>query len=76
MKFEEIDWALLSVFFIVIVICGAVSYEDQQQRALFKQTYNKNLECRQAVQSRQSHSTSSYIDGICGEVPVIGDFVK
>ena len=71
-NFNEIDWALLSFFFIVIVICGAVSYEDQQQRALFQQTYNKNLECRQALKDQ----TVGRITDICGAVPVIGDFVK
>ena len=71
-NFEEIDWALLSFFFIVIVICGAVSYEDQQQRALFQQTYNKNLECRQALKDK----SVSIANEICGEIPKIGDFVK
>jgi hypothetical protein len=75
-NFEGLDWAIMSIFFAVIVAGGIVTYDTQQTRALFQQTYNKNLECRQAVQSRQSHSTSSYLDGICGTVPVIGDFVK
>ena len=71
-NFNDVDWAVLSFFFIVIVICGAVSYEDQQQRALFQQTYNKNLECRQALQ----HNTKSFVNEICGEIPKIQEFVK
>jgi hypothetical protein len=71
-NFNEIDWALLSLFFIVIVICGAVTYGEQQQRVLFQQTYNKNLECRQSLKDQ----TVVRVNEICGTVPVIGDFVK
>ena len=44
----------------------------KQERALFQQTYNKNLECRQALKDQ----TVVRVNEICGEVPVIGDFVK
>jgi cell division protein FtsL len=71
-NFEEIDWAVLSVFFIIIVAAIAVTYSEQQQRTLFQQTYNKNLECRQALKDQ----TVGRITDICGTVPVIGDFVK
>jgi hypothetical protein len=43
-----------------------------QQRALFQQTYNKNLECRQTLKDQ----TMGRVNEICGAVPVIGDFVK
>jgi hypothetical protein len=71
-NFNEIDWAVLSVFFIIIVAATAITYSEQQQRALFQQTYNKNLECRQALKDQ----TVVRVNEICGTVPVIGDFVK
>ena len=71
-NFEEIDWALLSVFFVVIVAAGFLTYDSQQTRTLFQQTYNKNLECRQALKDK----SVSIANEICGAVPVIGDFVK
>jgi hypothetical protein len=72
MKFDEIDWALFSVFFIMIVLVGGVSYDSQQQRALFQQTYNKNMECRQILKGRPPQ----YIENVCGAIPVVGDYVK
>ena len=71
-NFEGIDWAILSVFFVILVAGGIITYSEQQQRALFQQTYNKNLECRQALKDQ----TVGRITDICGPVPVIGDFVK
>jgi lipopolysaccharide export LptBFGC system permease protein LptF len=71
-NFEGIDWAVLFVFFIMIVAAGVITYSEQQQRALFQQTYNKNLECRQALKGQ----TVGRVNEICGDVPVIGDFVK
>ena len=71
-NFDGIDWAVLSVFFIMIVAAGVITYDAQQQRALFQQTYNKNLECRQALKDQ----TVGRVNDICGTVPVIGDFVK
>jgi hypothetical protein len=71
-NFEGIDWAILSVFFVVLVAGGIITYSEQQQRVLFQQTYNKNLECRQALKN----NTKSFVNEICGEIPKIGDFVK
>ena len=71
-NFNEIDWAVLSVFFIIIVAGSIITYSEQQQRALFQQTYNKNLECRQALKDQ----TVGRVNEICGDVPAIGDFVK
>ncbi len=70
-NFDGIDWAVLSVFFIIIVAAGVITYDAQQQRALFQQTYNKNLECRQALKGQ----TVGRVNEICGEVPQIKDFV-
>ena len=72
MKFEGFDWAIFSVFFCIIVAGGIITYDAQQQRVLFQQTYNKNLECRQALKDQ----TVGRVNEICGEVPSIGAFVK
>jgi len=73
MKFDEFDWfAILIIPISLIVIGGVLTYDAQQQRALFQQTYNKNLECRQALKDQ----TVGRVNEICGDVPVIGDFVK
>ncbi len=70
-NFDGIDWAVLSVFFIMIVAGAIITYDAQQQRTLFQQTYNKNLECRQALKDQ----TVGRVNEICGEVPQIKDFV-
>jgi hypothetical protein len=73
MKLDEFDWfAILIIPISLIVIGGVLTYDAQQQRVLFEQTYNKNLECRQALKDQ----TVVRVNEICGEVPVIGDFVK
>ena len=72
MKFEGFDWAIFSLFFGIIVAGAIITYDAQQQRVLFQQTYNKNLECRQELKDQ----TVGRVNEICGDVPVIGDFVK
>ena len=73
MKFDEFDWfAILIIPISLIVIGGVLTYGEQQQRVLFQQTYNKNLECRQSLKDQ----TVVRVNEICGTVPVIGDFVK
>jgi len=72
MKFEGFDWAIFSLFFGIIVAGSIITYDAQQQRVLFQQTYNKNLECRQELKGQ----TVVRVNEICGDVPVIGDFVK
>jgi hypothetical protein len=71
-NFNEITWAVLSFFFIIIVAGAIITYDAQQQRVLFQQTYNKNLECRQALKDQ----TVGRVNEICGDVPAIGAFVK
>jgi len=71
MKFEGFDWGLLSLFFIVIFDVGNITYSGQQQRVTFQQTYNKNLECRQALKGE----IMKIVNEICGPVPQIKDFV-
>ena len=73
MKLGEIDWFMILIIpIIVILIGGIITYGEQQQRVLFQQTYNKNLECRQALKDQ----TVGRVNEICGEVPAIGAFVK
>ena len=73
MKFEGFDWTIILVIPVTLIILGGViTYSEQQQRVLFQQTYNKNLECRQALKDQ----TVVRVNEICGAVPVIGDFVK
>jgi hypothetical protein len=73
MKIDEFDWFMILIIPIFIIVAAAVlTYDAQQERALFQQTYNKNLECRQALKDQ----TVGRVNEICGDVPVIGDFVK
>ena len=73
MKLDGFDWfVILIIPIIVIIIGGIITYGEQQQRVLFQQTYNKNLECRQALKDQ----TVGRVNEICGDVPAIGAFVK
>ena len=73
MKFEGFDWTIILVIPATLIILGGViTYSEQQQRVLFQQTYNKNLECRQALKDQ----TVGRVNEICGPVPQIKDFVK
>jgi hypothetical protein len=71
-NFDEVTLAIFTFFFVIIVAAGVITYDAQQQRVTFQQTYNKNLECRQSLKDQ----TVVRVNEICGEVPVIGDFVK
>jgi hypothetical protein len=71
MKFDP-DWIFFSVPISLVVIACVLTYDAQQQRVLFQQTYNKNLECRQALKDQ----TVGRVNEICGDVPQIKDFVK
>ena len=72
MKFDTFDWIFLTIPIFIIVAAAVLTYDAQQQRTLFQQTYNKNLECRQSLKDQ----TVVRVNEICGTVPVIGDFVK
>ncbi len=73
MKLDGFDWFMILIIPILILVGGSIiTYDAQQQRVLFQQTYNKNLECRQALKDQ----TVGRVNEICGEVPTIGDFVK
>lgn len=73
MKIDEFDWFMILIIpIIAILIGGIITYGEQQERALFQQTYNKNLECRQALKDQ----TVGRVNEICGDVPAIGAFVK
>jgi len=70
MKFDGFDWVFLTIPIFIIVAAAVLTYGDQQQRVLFQQTYNKNLECRQALKDQ----TVVRVNEICGPVPQIKDF--
>ena len=71
MKIDEFDWFMILGIPILIIVAGAIiTYDAQQQRVLFQQTYNKNLECRQALKDQ----TVVRVNEICGPVPQIKDF--
>ena len=69
MKFGP-DWMFLTNPVCVIVAAGVLTYDAQQQRVTFQQTYNKNLECRQELKGQ----TMARVNDICGPVPQIKDF--
>ena len=66
MKFEP----YLAVLVCVIVASGVLTYDAQQQRVTFQHTYNKNLECRQALKGEMM----AKVETVCGPVPQIKDF--
>ena len=47
-------------------------YTDMEKQSLYKQTYNKSMECRIAFKGRSPSEVNSY----CGEIPKLGDFSK
>jgi hypothetical protein len=72
MKFDGFNFGVLVFFCGLAILAGTLTYDAQQQRVTFQQTYNKNLECRQELKGQ----TMVRVNEICGNVPVIGDFVK
>ena len=70
MKFDP-NWILLTIPVFVIVTASVLTYDLQQQRVTFQQTYNRNLECRQALKGE----IMTRVNEICGPVPQIKDFV-
>ena len=53
MRFDELEWTIILVIPVTLLIMGGViTYGDQQERVLFQKTYNKNLECRQAIKDQ------------------------
>jgi hypothetical protein len=72
MKLDGFDWFIILIIPIIVIIIGGITtYGEQQQRLIFQQTYNKNLECRQALKDQ----TVVRVNEICGTVPQIKDFV-
>lgn len=70
MKFDEFNFVLFTVLFGLMITAGVLTYGYQQQLVLFQQTYNKNLECRQALKEE----IIKRVNEICGPVPQIKDF--
>jgi hypothetical protein len=71
-NFDGFNFGVFVLFCGLAILAGTLTYDAQQQRVLFQQTYNKNLECRQALKDQ----TVGRVNEICGEVPAIGAFVK
>ena len=71
MKFNEVDYLLWFLLLFLIIFAGVSTYDVQQKIALFKQTYNMNLGCRQKLKDQ----TVGRVSEICGTVPQIKDFV-
>ena len=70
MKFDP-DWVILTIPLCAIITASFLTYDLQQQRVTFQHTYNKNLECRQALKGE----IMTRVNEICGPVPQIKDFV-
>ena len=56
---------------ILTFLCGGF-YVSMQKQSLYKQTYNKSMECRIAFKGRSSNEMNEF----CGEIPKLEDFVK
>ena len=75
MKFNDEALIALCIMFGFTIIIGLVYgyfYTDMQKQNLYKQTYVKSMECRIAFKGR----SPSEVNGYCGEIPKLGDFVK
>ena len=59
-------------FTVIISLVFGYFYTDMQKQNLYKQTYVKSMECRIAFKGR----SPSEVNGYCGEIPKLGDFVK
>ena len=47
-------------------------YVRMEKQSLYKQTYNKSMECRIAFKGRSPNEMNEF----CGEIPKLEDFVK
>jgi hypothetical protein len=59
-------------FALILATISGMFYTDMRKQSLYKQTYNKAMECRIAYKDREQ----PYVDNVCGKVPNIKDFVK
>ena len=59
-------------FTLMLSLVFGYFYTDMQKQSLYKQTYNKSMECRIAFKGRSQSEVNSY----CGEIPKLDDFVK
>ena len=63
-------WIVFGFTLILSLLCGGF-YVSIQKQSLYKQTYNKSMECRIAFKGGSPTEVNSY----CGEIPKLGDFV-
>ena len=71
---DEALIALCIVFGFTLILSFLYGgfYVSMQKQSLYKQTYNKSMECRIAFKGRSSNEMNEF----CGEIPKLGDFVK
>jgi hypothetical protein len=75
MKLNDEALIALCVMFGFTIILGLVFgyyHTEMEKQSLYKQTYNKSMECRIAFKARSSNEMNEF----CGEIPKLGDFVK
>ena len=63
---------IVSGFTLILSFLFGDFYTDMQKQSLYKQTYNKSMECRIAFKGRSSNEMNEF----CGEIPKLEDFVK
>jgi hypothetical protein len=63
-------WIVFGFILILSLLCGGF-YVSMQKQRLYKQTYDKSMECRIAFKGISPTEVNSY----CGEIPKLGDFV-
>ncbi len=58
-------------FTLILATISGMFYTDMRKQSLYKQTYDKSMECRIAFKGRSPSEVNSY----CGEIPKLGDFL-
>ena len=71
---DEALIALCIVFGFTLILSYLYGgfYVSMQKQSLYKQTYDKSMECRIAFKGRSSNEMNEF----CGEIPKLEDFVK
>ena len=71
---DEALIALCIVFGFTLILSFLYGgfYVSMQKQSLYKQTYNKSMECRIAFKGRSSNEMNEF----CGEIPKLEDYAK
>lgn len=59
-------------FTLMLSLVFGYFYTDMEKQNLYKQIYNKSMECRITFKGRSPSEVTNY----CGEIPKLGDFQK